>query len=150
MCALWFAVALATLVACSKSQTVNLADRITLKPNRPLTLLAPEPLEVVGADNRLWIQIVPPDALNRPPKNGEWGVRRADGALVRISAVLVGADSSFDPVSCVGYAGTEVVTVGKCNYDPPFRPPYKAVRITASDSLTVAKIRWQSHTSAGF
>ena len=128
---------------CSKSQTVDLTQRTTLLPNRPLTFRASRPLQVFANTNELCLEIAPPDRLNYPPDNGEWGIRRADGVLVRIGAAMLHADSSADTLSAVGYSGDDCLRIGPSIYDS-LHPPFVAARITATDSVSVSSISWLS------
>ena len=134
--------------ACSKSQSVELATDTTLLPNRPLVLRATHPLRVVGSINQLCLKIRFPDALNDPPSNYEWGVRRADGVLVKVGAAMLHADNSADTISSVGYSTSSIencLTIGPSIYDS-LHLPFVAVRITVTDSLRVSKVTWNSWT----
>ena len=133
----------AFLNACSKSQTIDLTQHTTLLPNRPLTFRASRQLQVVANTNDLCLEIASPDHLNYPPYNGEWGVRRADGVLVRIGAAMLHADNSADTLSAVGYSGNDCLRIGPSIHDS-LHPPFVAARITATDSLNVSRISWRS------
>ena len=140
-------VAVAFLSSCSPSQSVDLAGRTVLRPGRASTLPASTPLKMVGSINQVCLEITPPDSLNWRSENWDWGVRRSDGILVRVGASLLHADSSSDTISAVGYSmgGPNCLTIGPSMYDS-LHPPFVAVRLTVTDSLSVAKIRWDSWT----
>jgi len=138
----------ALAAACSPSQNVDLAGGTTLYPNRSVTLKAPKPLRVVGSTNQLCLKISPPNSLNNGPDNWEWGVRRSDGVLVKVGAVMLRGDSTRDTISSVGYTmspNENCLTIGPSIYDS-LHPPFVAVRITATDSLSVSSITWRSFT----
>jgi len=87
------------------------------------------------------------DSLNlRLPFDG-WGIRRSDGRLVKFGAALLHSDGTADTLSCVGYSmgTTDHLTIGPCVTDH-LHQPFVAARITASDSVTIAKILWLSWT----
>ena len=133
---------LAFLAACSKSQYVELAKTTTLLPGQALTVRAPRSLQVVGDLNELCLQITAPDSLNP----GKWGARRSDGALVTVGAAMLHADKSSDTISAGGYSmspGEDCLAIRPAVHDT-LRPPFVAVRITASDSLRVSRISWSS------
>jgi len=133
---------LAFLTSCSRSQYVNLAKTTTLLPRQPLTLRAPRSLQVVGDLNELCLEITPPDSLNRD----EWGARRSDGVLVTVGAAMLHADNSADTISAGGYRmspGEDCLAIRPAVHDT-LRPPFVAIRITASDSLRVSRITWSS------
>jgi hypothetical protein len=131
--------------ACSRTHTVELARQTTLLSDHPLALSAREPLVMSGSSNELCLQIIPPDSLNWNTDRWEWGVRRSDGVLVKVGAALLHADSSVDTISAVGYSGIDCLAIGPSIYDT-LRPPFAGVRITVTDSLSVARITWFSWT----
>jgi hypothetical protein len=141
------AVALSTLVAgCTKYQSVLIARATTFRPNRPLTLTAPEPLVRVGSTNQICLEVQRPDSLLDLLTPG-WGIRRSDGVIVHFGAALLHADGTADTLSSVGSStgSTDCVTLGPSVTDT-LHPPFTAVRITASDSLAVAAVWWSSTT----
>ena len=138
---------LITLGGCSKSQTVYLATRTTLSPNHPLVLRAPRPLLLAGLSNELCLEVMPPDSVNFPAPNSEWGVRRRDGVLVKVGAALLRGDNTADTITADGYRlGVDpCLTIGPSIYDS-LQPPFTGVRITTTDSVTVSRIIWHSWT----
>ena len=135
--------------ACWQTRNVDLARTTTLLPRRPLIIRAPEPLLKAGLYNQLWLQVLPPDSLNWRPGNWGWGVRRSDGVLVTVGAAMLHADNSSDTISSVGYSqGTnDYLTIGPSIHDS-LRPPFVAVRISVTDSITVSRIIWTSWTGS--
>ena len=133
--------------ACGRSQIVKLAEKTTLRAHQPLIIQSPVPLRVLGSTNELCLEILPPDSLRWPPVNGESGVQRSDGRFVEVGAALLHADNSADTISAAGYSlgVPECLTIGPSIHDS-LRPPFVAVRITATDSLTVPRIMWHSWT----
>jgi len=132
---------------CSKSQNVELAKTVTLLPHQPVILRAPKPLQVVGSTNRLCLEILPPDSINWPPANEDWGVRRSDGVLVKLGVAMLHTDNSSDTMSAIGYSmGIDnCVTAGPSIHDS-LHPPFAGVRISVTDSLTVSRVIWNSWT----
>ncbi len=136
------ALSLAAFESCSKAQSVLLATSTTLLPHQPLTIKAPEPLQVVGSLSELRLQIQPLDSLSRL----ESGVRRRDGRIIQVGAVMLRGDESSDTITALGYSmspGQYFLAIRPSDRDS-LHPPFVAVRITASDSLTVSKIIWSS------
>jgi hypothetical protein len=131
---------------CSESQSVKLAETTTLVPHQPVAFKAPEPLRVVGRISELCLQVLPPDSVNLRTQGLDWGVRRSDGVLVKVGAAMVRPDSSSDTISSSGYSmsAREDCLVIRPSIHDSLRPPFVAVRITVSDSLTVSKITWTS------
>ncbi len=137
------------IAGCSQSQTVVLANQTTLRPSTPLVLRATNPLRVVGSVNELCLRPLPPDSLNFRTRHWESGIRRSDGAVVTVGAALLRADSSSDTLSSDGFSmapGDDCLAVRQTIHDS-LRPPFVAVRLTASDSLTVAEVSWRSWTA---
>lgn len=135
------------LCACSRSQNVELAKTVTLRPHQALVLVAPKPLLMVGLNNRLCLEVIPPDSINWRLKDGNWGVRRSDGVLITVGIALLHSDSSSDTISAVGYdlGGHGWLTVSPSVHES-VHPPFTGVRISVSDSLTVSKVKWWSWT----
>ncbi len=137
------------IAGCSQSQTVVLANQTTLRPSTALVLRATNPLRVVGSVNELCLRPLPPDSLNFRTRHWESGIRRSDGAVVTVGAALLRADSSSDTLSSDGFSmapGDDCLAVRQTIHDS-LRPPFVAVRLTASDSLTVAEVSWRSWTA---
>ena len=127
---------------------MDLAKTTTLLPHRPVTLRASQPVRIVGSINELCLQIRPPDSLNFRTHRWEWGIRRSDGVLVTVGAAMLHTDSSSDTISSGGTsmsADHDCLTIGPSIHDS-LHPPFVAVRITATDSLTVSGITWSSWT----
>ena len=141
----WLAIA-----GCSRSQTVVLANQTTLRPSTPVVLRATDPLRVVGSVNELCLRPLPPDSLNFRTRHWESGIRRSDGAVITVGAALLRADSSTDTLSSSdGFSmapGDDCLAVRQTIHDS-LHPPFVAVRLTASDSLTVAEVTWRSWTA---
>ena len=132
------------LGGCWKSQTVYLAKRTTLSPNHPLVLKAPRPLLLAGLNNELCLEIAPPDSINFFATNAEWGVRRGDGVLVKVRAALLRSDNRADTITAEAYSD-DCLAIGPSIHDS-LHPPFTAVRLTTTDSVTVSRIYWFSWT----
>ena len=132
---------LVCLGGCHKAPLQIIAQSTTLRTREPLTLRAPQPLQVVGSVNQLVIEVVGSDSVNSSLT--PYGIRRSDGVIVQLGAVLLHQDGTMDTLSRSGYMGNRILTIGTGPRDT-LRPSYVAVRINASDSITLGVIGWWS------
>ena len=133
---------LVCLGGCRKAPLLIIAQSTTLRPREPLTLRTPQPLQVVGSVNQLDIEVLGSDSVNSSLP-GPFGIRRSDGVLVQLGAVLLHQDGSVDTLSRSGYIGNRILTIGTSPRDT-LQPPFVAIRIIASDSITLGLIGWSS------
>jgi hypothetical protein len=127
---------------CRKAPLLIIAQSTTLRPGEPLTLRTPQPLQVIGSINQLVIEVVESDSVNSSP-TGRYGIRRSDGVVVQLGAVLLHQDGTVDTLSRSGYMGNRIFTIGT-NPRDTLQPPFVAIRIIASDSITLGLIGWSS------
>jgi hypothetical protein len=130
------------LGGCHKAPLLVIAQNTTLRPRVSVTLLAPQPLGVLGSVNQLAIEVFGTDSVNRG-LTAPFGIRRSDGVFVQVRAALLHQDGTADTLSRTGYMGNRILTIGTGLRDT-LHPPFVAVHIIASDSITLNRIGWWS------
>ena len=133
---------LVCLGGCHKAPLPIIAQSTTLRPREPLTLTTPQPLQVVGSVNKLVLEVAGSDSVNSSHTE-PYGIRRSDGVVVQLGAVLLHQDGTADTLSRSGYMGNQFLTIGTGPRDA-LHPPFVAIRIIASDSITLGLIGWWS------
>jgi hypothetical protein len=131
---------LVSSVGCSKAQSVVLAKKTTLRAHQPMTLPASKPLRVAGSHNDVVLEVHSSDFVN---SSMPYGIRRSDGVVVQLAAVLLREDGTADTLSRSGYMGNQLLTIAP-EFGQSLHAPYVALRITASDSITLNRIVWFS------
>lgn len=143
------AILAAGVMSCSSPRLdLPVAGHAELSRGEAVAFVPSEPLRVVGSTNSLCLEPAPTDSLNHPTPDNAWGIRRADGRLVRFGGALVRQDGGIDSLYARGYSfGTRSCLELAPAAGNTLTGPYAAARVTASDSIGLAGVFWKSWTA---